>query len=266
VKSAKASKRVQGRTESGVRPRTLPPQAPEVVAANERLVLALLEADEARDEVERRERELRELGEFRERLIGIVSHDLRNPLHAMMLGATFLADSKNIDPSEREIVRNIASSGKQMRALIALLDFTRARLGGGFRIVPRRLHLASIVTRVADELRIAAGRNIIVLASGDLEGDWDPELLGAAFSNVLGNAAEQAFLGTPIEIVLRGDGDQVTCHMTNEGNANRDPGNVGLGFYVASEIIGAHGGSIHASSSGRRTTFTFELPRKARAS
>jgi len=287
VKSAKSPKHVQGPTESGVRPRTLPPQTPEVVEANERLIMALLEAHQAQEELARRECELREMGDFRERLLAIVSHDLRNPLHAMMIGATFLANSKNLDPSEREIVRSIMSSGNRMRAIIAqLLDFTRARLGGGFQIVPTRLHLTSVVARVADELRVVTARTIIVHASGDLEGEWDPERLGAAFSNVLGNAAEHAFEGTPIEIALAGgDGDKVTCRVTNEGTAippdviqslfepfrqvdplaHRDHGNVGLGLYIAREIIAAHGGTIRASSSGRRTTFTFELPRKARA-
>ena len=146
--------------------------------------------------------------------------------------------------------------------------------------------LPSVVASVADELRIVTGRTIIVRESGDLEGEWDPQLLGAALSNVLANAAEHAFSGTPIVLTLRGDADEVICDVTNQGNAippdvihslfepfrqldplaHRDHGNLGLGLYIAHEIIAAHGGAIHASSSGCRTTFTFELPRKARAS
>ena len=272
--------------ESGVRARALRTTSA-MVEANERLVEALVLAAQAQEAAERRERELREIGVFRERLIGIVGHDLRNPLNAMMIGANLLASSKNVSDGEREVVRSFINSGKRMKHIIAqLLDFTRARLGGGFPISPMELHMPTVVMRVVDELRIVTGRKIIVRESGILDGEWDPGRISAAFANVLSNAAEHAFPETPIEIVLHGDGDIVTADVTNEGNAipadvlhclfepfrqidplaHRENGNVGLGLYIAHESIRAHGGHIHASSSGGRTTFTLVLPRVARAS
>jgi signal transduction histidine kinase len=188
---------------------------------------------------------------------------------------------------EREVVRSFVNSGTRMKHIIAqLLDFTRARLGGGFPIAPMYLHLPTVVMRVVEELRIVTGRNIVVYESGQLDGEWDPGRLGAAFANVLSNAAEHAYDDTPLEIVLHGDGDVVTCDITNEGNAipadvihslfepfrqidplaHREEGNVGLGLYIAHESIRAHGGHIHAFSSGGRTTFTFVIPRLASAS
>jgi signal transduction histidine kinase len=276
--------REQDARESGIReirPRALL-QTAERVEAHERLVAALHAAEQAREEAERRERELREVGVFRERLIGIVGHDLRNPLNAMMIGANLLSGSKNFSDGEREVVRSFVNSGRRMKHIVAqLLEFTRARLGGGFPIAPMCLHLPTVVMRVVDELRIVTGRNIVVYESGQLDGEWDPGRLGAAFANVLSNAAEHAFDDTPIEIVLHGDGEVVTCDITNEGNAiqpdvihslfepfrqidplaHREEGNVGLGLYIAHESIRAHGGHIHAFSSGGRTTFTFVIPR-----
>jgi signal transduction histidine kinase len=279
--SAKQMTREENARESGIRPRALL-QTAEMVARHERLIEALEAAERAQEEAERRERELREVGEFRERLIGIVGHDLRNPLNAMMIGANLLTSSKNVSDSEREVVRSFVNSGKRMKHIIAqLLDFTRARLGGGFPVAPMALHLPTVVMRVVDELRIVTGRNIVVYESGQLDGEWDPGRLSAAFANVLSNASDHAFDDTPIEIVLHGDGDVVTCDITNEGNAippdvihslfepfrqidpmaHREEGNVGLGLYIAHESIRAHGGHIHASSCGGRTTFTFVFPR-----
>jgi len=274
----------KGPRESGIRPRALVPTA-EMVEAHERLVEALALAEEAQAAAERRERELREVGVFRERLIGIVGHDLRNPLNAMMIGANLLTSSKNLNDGEREVVRSFVNSGKRMKHIIAqLLDFTRARLGGGFPIAPMQLHLPTVVMRVVDELRIVTGRKIVVHESGILDGEWDPGRISAAFANVLANAAEHAFPDTALEIVLHGDDDVVTADVTNEGNAipadvihslfepfrqldplaHRENGNVGLGLYIAHESIRSHGGHIHASSSGGRTTFTFVLPRLVR--
>lgn len=267
--------------DSGVRPRALLPTA-EMVEANERLVEALVLAEQAQEAAERRERELLEIGVFRERLIGIVGHDLRNPLNAMMIGANLLSSSKNLSDAEVEVVRSFVNSGKRMKHIIAqLLDFTRARLGGGFPIVPMRLHLPTVVLRVVEELRIVTGRKIVVHESGMLDGQWDPGRLSAAFANVLANAAEHAFPDTPLEIVLHGDEHVMTVDITNEGNAippevlqslfepfrqmdplaHRENGNVGLGLYIAHESIRAHGGHIHASSCGGRTTFTLVFPR-----
>lgn len=280
---AKQMNREKGPRESGIRPRALLATA-EMVEANERLVEALVQAEQAQEAAERRERELREIGVFRERLIGIVGHDLRNPLNAMMIGANLLASSKNLNDGEREVVRSFINSGKRMKHIIAqLLDFTRARLGGGFPIAPMRLHLPNVVMRVVEELRIVTGRKIIVHESGNLEGEWDPGRISAAFANVLSNAAEHAFPDTPLEIMLHGDADVVTADVTNQGNAippdvihslfepfrqldplaHRENGNVGLGLYIAHESIRAHGGHIHASSCGGRTTFTFVFPRLA---
>jgi signal transduction histidine kinase len=267
--------------ESGVRPRALPPTSA-MVEANERLVEALVLAEQAQEAAERREDELRQVGVFRERLIGIVGHDLRNPLNAMMIGANLLSSSKNLSDAELEVVRSFVNSGKRMKHIIAqLLDFTRARLGGGFPIAPMRLHLPTVVLRVVEELRIVTGRKIIVHESGLLDGQWDPGRLSAAFANVLANAAEHAFPETPLEIELHGDEHVITVDITNEGNAippevlqslfepfrqmdplaHREQGNVGLGLYIAHESIRSHGGHIHASSSGGRTTFTLVFPR-----
>ena len=278
---AKQMNRERGPRDSGIRPRLLLPTA-EMVAANERLIEALVLAEQAQEAAERRERELREVGVFRERLIGIVGHDLRNPLNAMMIGANLLASSKSLNDSEREVVRSFINSGKRMKHIIAqLLDFTRARLGGGFPISPMELHMPTVVMRVVDELRIVTGRKIVVRESGILDGEWDPGRISAAFANVLSNAAEHAFPDTPIEIVLQGDADVITADVTNEGNAippdvvhslfepfrqldplaHRENGNVGLGLYIAHESIRAHGGHIHASSCGGLTTFTFVFPR-----
>jgi len=115
----------------------------------------------------------------------------------------------------------------------------------------------------------------------DLVGSWDVERISAVVSNLLANAVEHAAQGTPIRIDVRGGPSDVVFEIQNEGeaippqvletlfepfhqgdpNAQRASGNLGLGLYIAHEIVRSHGGRLDASSTAGRTTFTVRLPR-----
>jgi signal transduction histidine kinase len=244
--------------------------------ANEQLLLGALHADEA-------VAELLLVASSRERLLGILSHDLRAPLHSIMTGSMLLIDAGRLAPEDVRIANIVhASSARMARLIDQILDFTRARLGGGFVLDRRSADLRSLCDEIAAELRVGAGAPIEVRAEGDLRGCWDVDRLGQVISNLVSNAIAHGRPGGPIEIrAVDAGAGWVAVMVTNEGppipddilpvlfepfrthsgdDRARGP-HLGIGLYIAREMVAAHGGTLDASSVGGRTTFTVRLPR-----
>src|SRR6185503_16138148 len=93
--------------------------------------------------------------------IGILGHDLRNPLNAIVM-ATAILQKAALEPASARAVGRISSSAERMRRMIAdLLDFTRGRLGGGIPIQPKPTDLRAICRAVVDEVEgVNPGRRI----------------------------------------------------------------------------------------------------------
>jgi PAS domain S-box-containing protein len=243
----------------------------------------LVREQAAREEAERAREELQGTAEFRERLIGIVSHDLRTPLSAITLGATFLARAEDLPAALAKPVARVGSAADRMRRIIEeLLDFTRGRLGGGVPIEPRPTDLGEIVRRVLDELELShPSRELALERSGQLEGIWDETRLAQVVSNLVGNALEHSPTNTPVTVALADRGESgVALDVKNQGtpippallphlfdpfhrgSAARSSGGLGLGLFIAAEIVRAHGGTIRVTSTLEEgTTFGVLLPR-----
>ncbi len=131
-------------------------------SANENLTLMVIrsqeladEAEEARSKLEISERELRSEGDFRERLIGIVSHDLRNPLGAILMMVQMLLRDPNQDETGRQLVQRIYRSGERMREMVVqLLDFTKAQSGAGLPVDFKATNLEKVTRQVIEELEV----------------------------------------------------------------------------------------------------------------
>ena len=142
--------------------------------ANENMVHAALHAqdltllaEEAKARAERHEDELLKIAELRETFIGILGHDLRNPLSAIILSATSVVDRRNGDPLDRDAAERILRSGHRIkRMIIQLLDLTRARLGGGMPIEVKPADLRPICEHVVEEFQAP----IRLDSDGDLTG------------------------------------------------------------------------------------------------
>jgi signal transduction histidine kinase len=168
-----------------------------------------------------------------------------------------------------------------------LLDFTQARLGGAIPIEPRSLNLGDVVRLALEELRpLFSGRRIDLAIEGDLEGSWDGERLGQVVSNLASNALKYSPPETDVEVRVYAEGESVVMEIHNEGEPIPEerlpcvfeplqravPGvdkagrSVGLGLYIVSQVVRAHGGSVGVvSARGLGTTFTVRLPRFVRA-
>jgi PAS domain S-box-containing protein len=251
--------------------------------ANEHLVRATIQAQELTEKVEaalarseESERQLRAAAEFREMFIGVLGHDLRNPLGTIAMLAEVVLHSRVDDQARTCMSRIVASTQRMSRMIFQLLDFTRARLGGGFPLEPKPTNLREVCQNVAEEFGACVHLNL----EDDVIGTWDPDRLAEALSNIAGNAVEHARPGTEVVVRAHGEGAEVVVEIINQGDpippdllpfifepfrrAQRErstTGNLGLGLYIAQQIVLTSGGTLDARCADGVTTFTMRLPR-----
>ncbi len=215
-------------------------------------------------------------------ILGIVGHDLRNPLGAIHMSAVLLQKKGGLQGWQARTVERMRSSAGRMGRIIAdLLTYTRTRLGTGIPITRCESRLDEIVKRVVDELSAAnPDRTIAIDAQGDVSGHWDPDRLEQVASNLVSNAVDHGDPGAPVRVTLTGEPDHVSLCVRNQGPSmppevlahifepfsrapdekNRKASGLGLGLFISKEIVRAHGGEIGASSDAE-TSVTVRLPR-----
>ena len=227
----------------------------------------------------------REIERARDLFLGVLSHDLRNPLGAIMMSATVMMTAEGPDWPQQRTAARILNAGTRMDGLIGdLVDFTRNRLGSGIPIVRAEMDLETLCRQTVDEITAFHPRSVVNFkASGDLHGRWDSGRLGQAVSNLCGNAFQYGSENAPIDVAVRGEADHVVVTVHNTGNPippdrlqdifnpfkQLDPGStkpkdarsIGLGLYIVEAIVTAHDGTIDVESNERGTTFTLSLPR-----
>jgi phosphoserine phosphatase RsbU/P len=246
-------------------------------------VVVLRDATERRQHMEEQQRAV----DFRERLLGIVSHDLRSPLQAILLQSQLLARQVP-DPKVKASTTRINQGAERMTRMIGdLLDFTRGRLGGGIPVDRRPGDFFALAAEVTEELQLTSTQNPLLLRTvGDGQGEWDRDRLTQVIQNLVTNALKHGAAGTPVQVVLEGEKDAVVMRVRNQGQpipaefvpllfdpfrrAGRpdkpsDPlSGLGLGLYIAQEIVTAHGGTISVQSDAEAgTLFTVWMPRRA---
>ncbi|HSD18845.1 MAG TPA: PAS domain-containing sensor histidine kinase [Anaeromyxobacter sp.] len=222
---------------------------------------------------------------FREQVMGILGHDLRNPLSAVRALASILERREDLPQDVRECLTEIDRAGQRMLEMIGtLLDFTHSRFKGGMPISQVSMDLDEVCRRVVDELLAAEpGRRIELDLSDDGRGSWDPARMAQVVSNLVANALEHGAKHGAVKVSVGGDDEEVALKVENQGapiapelmavmfepfcrgSALRDASHargLGLGLYIVREIVKAHGGAITVESTRERgTTFTVRLPR-----
>jgi signal transduction histidine kinase/CheY-like chemotaxis protein len=219
---------------------------------------------------------------FRELFIGMLGHDLRNPLNAVLMATHLL--SSTVPESQRRTLGRIHNSATRMdRMITQVLDFTRARSGGGIPITRGLADLGTICAHVVDELTVTnPERSIEAKYSGDLRSMWDGDRLAQVFSNLLGNALAYGKRDGPVRVTLTAVDAEVRCVVHNQGSpvpAELLPNlfdpfrraahakiagtqGLGLGLFISDQIVRAHGGSISVTSNETEgTMFEVILPK-----
>ena len=217
--------------------------------------------------------------ELREQFIAILGHDLRNPLASIAAAGRMLRKEEQTDRSTK-VLDLMQGSVVRMSGLIDnVLDFARARLGGGIVLDRRAEELEPILRQVIEELRYShLDRRIEV--SIELGGpiSCDSSRIGQLVSNLLGNALTHGTPDEPVRLsaatldgrlelwIANGGAPISSDAMTRlfqpffKGEAGTSQRGLGLGLYIASEIARAHGGAITVSSGDNETRFTFVMP------
>jgi signal transduction histidine kinase len=225
----------------------------------------------------------RRQSEFEKALIGIVSHDLRNPLQAMIMAAHAALRRGGLDPAVVNNLGRIVSSGERAARMIAdLLDFTRARAGGGLPLDRRDVDLHDVARQTVGEVQeTAPDRTVVCEAIGDGRGDFDPDRLAQLVTNLVVNALGHGAPGSPVAVRSRGEDGWVTLEVHNRGAIAPDlvptlfepfsrgerptqtsQRSIGLGLYIVKQIVIGHGGAVELESTAERgTTFRVRLPR-----
>jgi signal transduction histidine kinase len=173
-----------------------------------------------------------------------------------------------------------------------LLDFTGTGLGVEMRLSPAPMDLKPLCQEVVDELRAGhPTRTVRFDASGEgdaLRGEWDGPRLRQVLSNLLGNAIQHggeepvdfsvSAHGAGVRMIIRNGGEPIPAEAlgtifepmvrgaATEPQKQRRTGSIGLGLYIAREVVNAHGGTIEVASSREAgTVFTVSIPRRAPA-
>lgn len=195
--------------------------------------------------------------------------------------------SRDLGQPQQAAASRILTSGTRTKGMVDdLLDFTRTRLGAGIPLACADLDLGEVGRQAAEEVAAShPGRDVRFEVSGPVRGSWDGPRLGQALSNLIGKAVQHRSRDTPVSVAVRGAGDAVTVAVHNRGPAippaqlhqifsplkrlgrgadpaTGDSGSLGLGLYIANEVVKGHGGRIDIESSDARgTTFTAPRPR-----
>ena len=236
---------------------------------------------------------LQELERLRAEFLGLVSHELRAPLVAILGSVvTLLEDGIELDPAERrEFYRIIREQAGQMRGLIGdLLDAGRIE-AGTLSVAPEPTDVAALVDRARNTfLSGGAGHTVLIDLSAQLPRVMaDRPRIVQVLTNLLFNAARNSPETAPIRISAESDGVHVAVSVTDEGRGIAPellpnlfhkyrgdgvdggpdgPGGkggiqgTGLGLVICRGLVEAHGGRIQAQSggTGQGARFTFTVP------
>ena len=224
-----------------------------------------------------------EIERMRTDFLGLVSHELREPLTAVKGSAdTLLAEGAQLDRAEmREFHRIIAEQARHMRGLIGdLLDAGRID-SGTLSVAPEPAELAGLVERARSTFLGAGGRHPVLV---DLPANLalvmaDRQRIVQVLNNLFANAARHAPESSPIRVAAAPEESHVAVSVSDEGRGvpaellptlfSRHAGGAkgataghGLGLAICKGLVEAHGGRIRAESPGpgRGTTVTFTIP------
>jgi signal transduction histidine kinase len=226
----------------------------------------------------------RESERWRNVFLGVLGHDLRGPLNAILLTSEVLSKISDGTPASAATGR-LVRSGERMRQLLDdLLDFSRTSLNLGIPVAPAPMDLSVACQEEIELQRAALPGNLIELRTeGVTKGTWDASRLKQLLGNLISNASKYGDRGGPITVHLVGDEAQVTLSVEDKGpvipkdaihlmfeplqrganvQGQSDQTSLGLGLFIVRQIASAHGGSVSVSSSEDKTSFTVTLPRR----
>jgi signal transduction histidine kinase len=245
------------------------------------LIAMQLDSEMSREEDQSQLRDAQAGNELREQFIAILGHDLRNPLQAVY-SAGALLEKKVTDPALKGVAARIRVSVRRMTSLINdVLDFARARHGEGMGVRIAEVEdidagLNAVVREFQDG---QPGRRIIANIGVTRKVRCDLGRVQQVASNLIGNALKHGAPEGLVKITAQAEDSDLVLNVWNGGepippenidkicepfwreslSGNRE--GLGLGLYICSQIVRAHGGTLSVTSSQESgTSFTARLP------
>lgn len=224
-----------------------------------------------------------EVEQGRNLFLGMLGHDMRNPLSSIQMTSAYLA-RLNAGEEVSNAARRLINSGARMEALLHdLTDFNRTKLGLGISVSRDHVDLGEIFAREVEQMQtVHPSHPLEFVCKGDVCGNWDGNRLRQVLGNLLANAVRYGADDGKVHVLLEGESDVVVLEVRNKGvaiepetfnlmfeplvrgekDADKDEeAGLGLGLYISREIARAHGGSIDAVSDEHGTLFRVRIPR-----
>ncbi|HEX4683695.1 MAG TPA: ATP-binding protein, partial [Gemmatimonadaceae bacterium] len=232
--------------------------------------------------------DLKELQRLRDEWTSVVAHDLRQPIGVILMAASALPELHAASMTEKEMAfaARISSAAQGLARLVDdLLDLS---LLAARRLKLERLWTSprAVVDESVDRLaHLTTGRRIVMTEGPNVSQVFvDPLRIGQVLGNLMSNAVKYGDKGTDILVNVEQRGVEVEISVANHGrgipadelprmfsrftraSSARRSGvqGLGVGLYIARELVEAHGGRVSVESTpGETTTFRVTLPSRA---
>lgn len=226
-----------------------------------------------------------EVERWRNIFLGLLGHDLRGPLTAIMVASEVIARMA-VDAPLANVAQRLVASGERMRELLdKLLVYNRVQMGIGLEVEREDADLAQACREEVAQLREAMPNARILLEAPDsARGHFDVRSICQALANLVVNAYKYGLPEGDIQVRLRDAGPGVELSVANHGqtipaetlrllfeplrrggvaeDGAMERASLGLGLFIVSQIAEAHGGGIHAESENGLTRFTMQLAKR----
>ena len=221
----------------------------------------------------------------RHTFLAILGHDLRGPLSTINMASQILVKSRALDEQYSGIADRITKSALRMNRMIHdLLEYAGGQIGRKIPVKPEAADMEHVCRTAIEEVQLAYPNTLVDFEpAGDLNGTFDPTRFQQVLSNLLINAVKHGDPGKPVKLSARKDRETFIIEVRNfgapippeslqvifnpliqlspQGATTRSSAGVGLGLYIAREIVEGHNGKIDVSSSEiEGTNFTVRLP------
>lgn len=223
-----------------------------------------------------------EMDQLKNLFLGVLAHDLRGPLNAILLTSELISRRTAGLPEINQPVNVLMRSGRRMSSLLdTLLEYNKSTLGIGLHLQRGHVDLAAECTQELEILATALPTATLTLdCEGELTGNFDASAIRQAMGNLVYNAAAYG-KNSVVHIELKGTDATISLRVINAGvpipeekiaeifqplkrgllKLDSAGSNLGLGLFIVEQIAHAHGGKARCVSTAESTVFSLVLPR-----